>query len=115
MSGDFDDARCVRQFLDKHKPDAIVCANDVTAARLMRTIVSLGLKVPDDIRMVGIDDVSYARFLPTPLTTLRQDCAEIGAVAMETMLERLRQPGRPVRDVLVRSELVVRSSCGADS
>ncbi len=115
MSGDFDDARFVRQFLDKHKPDGIVCANDVTAARLMRTMVSLGLKVPDDIRMVGIDDVSYARFLPTPLTTLRQDCAEIGAVAMETMLERLRQPGRPVRDVLVRSELVVRSSCGADS
>jgi DNA-binding LacI/PurR family transcriptional regulator len=62
--------------------------------------------------MVGIDDVSYARFLPTPLTTLRQDCAEIGAVAMETMLERLRQPTHPVRDVLVRCELVVRSSCG---
>jgi DNA-binding LacI/PurR family transcriptional regulator len=113
MSGDFEDAKFVRQFLDKHKPDGIVCANDVTAARLMQTLVSLGLKVPDDIRMVGIDDVSYARFLPTPLTTLRQDCAEIGAVAMETMLERLRQPGHPVRDVLVRCELVVRSSCGA--
>jgi DNA-binding LacI/PurR family transcriptional regulator len=113
MSGDFDDARFVRSFLDKHKPDGIVCANDVTAARLMQTIIALGLKVPGDVRMVGIDDVSYARFLPTPLTTLRQDCAEIGAVAMETMLQRLREPGHPVRDVLVRSELVVRSSCGA--
>jgi DNA-binding LacI/PurR family transcriptional regulator len=113
MSGDFEDAQFVRQFLAKHNPDGIVCANDVTAARLMQTLVSIGLKVPEDICMVGIDDVSYARFLPTPLTTLRQDCVEIGAVAMETMLERLRQPDHPVRDVLVRCELVVRSSCGA--
>jgi DNA-binding LacI/PurR family transcriptional regulator len=113
VSGDFEDAKYVRQMLDKYKPDGIVCANDVTAARLMQTLVSLGVKVPDDVRMVGIDDVSYARFLPTPLTSLRQDCAEIGAVAMETMLERLRQPGHPVRDVLVRCELIVRSSCGA--
>jgi DNA-binding LacI/PurR family transcriptional regulator len=113
VSGDFDDARFVRSVLEKHKPDGIVCANDVTAARLMQTVIALGLKVPGDIRMVGIDDVSYARFLPTPLTTLRQDCAEIGAVAMETMLQRIREPGHPVRDVLVRCELVVRSSCGA--
>jgi DNA-binding LacI/PurR family transcriptional regulator len=113
VSGDFEDTKFVRQMLDKHKPDGVVCANDVTAARLMKTLVSLGVKVPDDVRMVGIDDVSYAKFLPTPLTSLRQDCVEIGAVAMETMLDRIRQPGHPVRDVLVRCELIVRSSCGA--
>jgi DNA-binding LacI/PurR family transcriptional regulator len=99
--------------LNKQKPDGIVCANDVTAARLMRTLVALGVKVPDEVRMVGIDDVSYAKFLPTPLTTLRQNTTEIGAVAMDTMLERLRQPDSPVRDVLVRCELVVRESCGS--
>jgi DNA-binding LacI/PurR family transcriptional regulator len=112
VNGDFDDPVSVRQMLQKHKPDGVVCANDVTAARLMKTLVGLGVRVPEDVRMVGIDDVSYAQFLPTPLTTLRQNCAEIGAIAMDTMLERLRQPDQPVRDVLVKSDLVVRESCG---
>lgn len=113
MSGDFEDAKFVQQMLNKHKPDGIVCANDVTAARLMKTLVSLGIKVPSDMRMAGLDDVSYARFLPTPLTTLRQNCTEIGVVAMETMLQRLQQPDLPVRDVMVKCELVVRESSSA--
>jgi DNA-binding LacI/PurR family transcriptional regulator len=98
--------------LDREKPDGIVCANDVTAAHLMRAMVPLGIRIPSDVRMVGVDDVSYATFLPTPLTTLRQNCAEIGAVAMSTMLDRIGTPGHPVRDVLVRCELIVRASCG---
>ncbi len=113
ISGDFEDAKFVQQMLNKHKPDGIICANDVTAARLMKTLVSLGIKVPYDVRMVGLDDVSYARFLPTPLTTLRQNCTEIGVVAMETMLQRLQQPDLPVRDVMVKCELVVRESSRA--
>ncbi len=56
------------------KPDAIVCANDVTAARLMQTLVSLGVRIPGDIKMVGVDDVRYAKFLPTQLTSIRQNC-----------------------------------------
>jgi GntR family transcriptional regulator of arabinose operon len=58
--------------------------------------------------------VSYAKFLSTPLTTLFQNCAEIGAVAMATMLDRLSMPNHPVRDVLVRCELIVRASCGTN-
>ncbi|MDE3186405.1 MAG: substrate-binding domain-containing protein, partial [Acidobacteriota bacterium] len=51
--------------------------------------------------------------LPVPLTTIHQDCAGIGMVAMATMLERLEHPELPVRDVLVPTRLVVRRSCGA--
>jgi DNA-binding LacI/PurR family transcriptional regulator len=112
MAGDFDDAAWVRETMARTRPDGIVCANDVTAARLMQTLVSLGFKIPADVRMAGVDDVSYARFLPTPLTSLRQDCAEIGAVAMATMLQRVHRPSHPVRDVLVRCDLVVRASTG---
>jgi GntR family transcriptional regulator of arabinose operon len=98
--------------LAREKPDGIVCANDVTAAHLMRTMVALGVRIPQDVRMAGVDDVSYAKFLPTPLTTLRQNCGEIGAVAMSTMLDRLNLPNHPVRDVLVRCDLIVRASSG---
>ena len=112
---DFSNPDDLKKMLDKERPDGIFCANDVTAARVMQALVSFGVRIPADIRMVGIDDVNYAKFLPTPLTTLRQNCAEIGAVAMSTMLDRLNFPKQPVRDVLVRCELIVRGSCGAET
>lgn len=112
VGGDFEDTGFVQDFMKREQPDGIVCANDVTAARLMRTLLQLGYKVPDDVRMIGLDDVGYARFLPTPLTTLRQDCAEIGIVAMGVMLDRIERPDHPVVDVRVKTELVIRESCG---
>lgn len=110
VSGDLEDPKFVQKMLDKEKPDAIVCANDLTAARLMQTLISLGIRIPADIKMTGVDDVSYAKYLPTPLTTMRQDCTEIGAAAMAVMLDRLKHPGQAIRDVLIRTELVVRAS-----
>ncbi len=112
VSGDFEDPLYVMQMMEKGRPDAIVCANDITAARLMQTLSKVGFRIPEDVMMAGVDDVSYARFLPTPLTTIRQDCNEIGAAAMATMLERLQHPGQATKDVLVRTELVVRASSG---
>jgi GntR family transcriptional regulator of arabinose operon len=110
ISGDFDDPAWIRRTLDRERPDAIICANDYTAAHLMQTLISLGIRIPEDIKMAGVDDVSYSKLLPTQLTTVRQNCAEIGAVAMDVMLDRLENPSRPVRDVLVRCDLVVRAS-----
>jgi GntR family transcriptional regulator, arabinose operon transcriptional repressor len=103
----------VRRMMDIARPDAIVCGNDLTAARLMQVLLGLGLRIPEDTRIVGMDDVRYASLLPVPLTTIHQDCAGIGAVAMATMLERLEHPELPIRDVLVPVRLVVRRSCGA--
>jgi DNA-binding LacI/PurR family transcriptional regulator len=106
------DAAAVRAFLESSRPDAIVCANDWTAARLMHTVLDLGHAVPGDLRLAGIDDMEYARLLPVPLTTLRQPAREIGAAAFAAMLERVTRPGVPARDILLQSELIVRKSCG---
>jgi GntR family transcriptional regulator, arabinose operon transcriptional repressor len=94
-------------------PDAIVCANDWTAARLMHKILELGYAVPENVRLVGIDDLDYASLLPVPLTTLRQPTREIGAAAFAAMLDRVSRPDTPVRDILLQTEMVVRRSCGA--
>jgi len=107
------DETFVRRMLHATQPEGAVCANDLTAARLMQMLLSLGTRVPEDIRIVGMDDVRYASLLPVPLTTIHQDCAGIGAVAMATMLERLEHPELPIRDVLVPVRMVVRRSCGA--
>ena len=107
------DAASARSLMESDRPEAIVCANDWTAARLMRTLIELGHAVPGDVRMVGIDDVPYASFLPVPLTTLRQPTREIGAVALGAMLDRLAQPHLPTRDIMLHGEVIVRRSCGS--
>jgi GntR family transcriptional regulator of arabinose operon len=104
----------LKVFLEQNRPDGIVCANDFTAAKLMHNLLRLGVRIPDTIRMVGINDVKYAEFLPVPLTTLRQPCHQIGAAAMSMMLERLENPTVRTRDVLLDCELVIRQSCGSE-
>ncbi len=95
------------------RPDAVVCANDGTAAGLMHTLLELGYGIPDQVRLVGVDDVHYARLLPVPLTTYRQPTREIGVAALAAMLERVERTDLPIRDVLLHGRLVVRRSCGA--
>ena len=62
--------------------------------------------------MTGIDDVKYGSLLSVPLTTIHQPCAEMGAAAISTMLERVRNPTLPARDILLNFRLVVRESSG---
>uniref|UniRef100_Q01YF4 Transcriptional regulator, GntR family n=1 Tax=Solibacter usitatus (strain Ellin6076) TaxID=234267 RepID=Q01YF4_SOLUE len=95
--------------------EAFVCANDRVAARIMQTLLAAGLRIPRDVRIVGIDDVNYAALLPVPLTTVHQPCRDIGETALRVMLERLDRPKMPARDVLLECSLVVRESCGAAS
>jgi GntR family transcriptional regulator, arabinose operon transcriptional repressor len=99
--------------LHDNPPDGIVCANDRTAGLVMHTVLGLGLAIPADVRIVGIDDVHYASLLPVPLTTLRQPCREIGMAAMAAMLERVTRPELPPRQILLHTPLIVRQSCGA--
>ncbi len=111
--GDARDDNFIRRVLDEARPDGIVCANDLTAARLLPVLLAKHVRVPEDVRIVGMDDAKYAGLLPVPLTTIRPDFPAIGALAMATMLERLDRPELPVRDILAPIELVVRRSCGA--
>ena len=90
--------------------DAFVCSNDRIAGRFMQVLFAQGRRIPQDVRIVGIDDVNYAGLLPVPLTTVRQPCREIGGTAMKVMLDRLANPKMPARDVLLDCTLIVRES-----
>ena len=111
--GEPSNAEFVSKFLQHAGVDAIICANDLTAANLMCTLELLGIKTPQQIRIVGVDDVKYASLLRVPLTTLHQPCQHIGAAAVRTLTERIANPELPPRDILFQCELVVRESCGA--
>ncbi|HTU46281.1 MAG TPA: GntR family transcriptional regulator [Bryobacteraceae bacterium] len=98
---------------NKHSVEAFVCVNDRVAGLLMQVFLARGIRIPEDIRLVGIDDVSYASLLPVSLTTVRQPVREIGEAALRAMLDRIRVPHLPPRELLLDGELVVRKSCGA--
>ena len=109
--GDPSDVEVVESVL-RTRPDAIMCANDDTAANLMKSMIGMGVRIPEDVRLAGIDDVRYASLLPIPLTTLHQPCEQIGSAAISAMLDRVNQPHLPPRSILLDGHLVVRSSCG---
>lgn len=109
--GDPREPTFVRGLLES-KPDAVICANDITAALLLQTLGGLAVRVPDDVAVVGFDDVKYAKLLHVPLTTMRQPCRELGTVAARALLERMTYPDLPPRTILLEPQLVVRKSCG---
>ncbi len=103
----------IERIIAKASPDAIVCANDATAVKLMQTLEVIGIQVPNDIKITGFDDVRYSDHLRVPLTSLRQPCQDLGETAIDAMLSRLAHPDLPARDILLDCKLVVRVSCGS--
>ena len=90
-------------------PSALFCYNDQTAMGALRGAKSRGYAVPEDLSVVGYDDISAAAYLDPPLTTVAQAKYEMGRHAMGMALDLLAR--RDVRDVLLRPGLVLRASC----
>lgn len=89
---------------------AVLCANDEMATGVMMALHRRGVKVPEDVSVVGFDDLPLAAYLWPPLTTVRQDFAEIGRALVATLLDQMSAPHQaPVRTI-VPTELIVRES-----
>jgi len=104
------DIEAIQAMMNSLRPDAVICANDVTSMALMRTLSTLNIVIPDDIKIASFDDVKHAELLMIPLTTIRQPCEEIGAEAIAAMLDRVAHPHLPSRDIQVNFQLMVRES-----
>ncbi|WP_265520430.1 LacI family DNA-binding transcriptional regulator [Oerskovia flava] len=89
-------------------PSAIFCVNDLTALGALRTLRHEGVRVPDDVAVVGYDDVTFAAELGTPLTSVRQPTHALGFRAADLLLAAAA--GAPAEQVLFQPELVVRAS-----
>jgi len=108
-----EDRTAIQRLLQQQPADAILCANDKTAALLLRSLNQLGVHTPSSVRIAGFDDVHYATLLAVPLTTIRQPCREIGRAATLALIERTRDPGIPGREILLPFELIIRQSSGS--
>jgi DNA-binding LacI/PurR family transcriptional regulator len=89
---------------------AIFCGNDTMALGVIRALVERGLRVPEDVSVVGFDDVPEAGFYLPPLTTVRQDFGEVGRQALNTLVDRMAGEIPAGFRVRVAPELIVRAS-----
>ncbi len=94
------------------RPTAIFCYNDMTAIGTIRALRKAGIRVPDDISVVGYDDIPIVEYLDPPLTTIRQRKYDMGCMAMD-MLLRLLNGAADVQDVTIEPTLVLRESTSA--
>ncbi|GAB4445757.1 MAG: LacI family DNA-binding transcriptional regulator [Anaerolineae bacterium] len=91
-------------------PTALFAINDYTATAALQAVYQKGLRVPDDISLVGYDDIEQSRHLWPPLTTVALDGAESGRIVTRLLFERLKRPSRPPQRIEVQCRLVIRSS-----
>jgi LacI family transcriptional regulator len=94
-------------------PTAIFAASDLMAAGALRAARDLGRRVPDDLALVGFDDIQLAGLIQPSLTTVRQNMTAIGAAAADGLVRMIEDADAPPPQEFVPTELVVRTSCGA--
>ncbi len=100
-----------RALLDRpDRPTAVFAANDLTAIRTIEVANELGLRVPEDLSVIGFDDVPDASQFRTPLTTIAQPLYEMGRIAMEMLLQLLDGTGPAQPRLTLATSLVVRES-----
>ena len=93
-------------------PDAIVCANDQMAIGVLQAFGRAGVQVPDQVAVVGFDDIFPASLCDPPLTTIHQPMRALGERACTRLLDRIARPDLRPKVDLLPTDLVLRSSCG---
>ncbi len=115
VSGDFTQAggyEAMQRLLPR-QPDAVFVASDTMAMGALQAIRGAGLTVPDDIALVGFDDLPHSTMVDPPLTTVRQPIQRMGALAVKTLIDILQNGLDLPRRLVLPTELVIRDSCGA--
>jgi LacI family transcriptional regulator len=94
-----------------HPPDGVFCCNDPTAMGAMEAALEQGVGIPQDLAVVGAGNVRYSRFLRVPLTTIDQQCEDIGDRAGKLALRLIESKAAPkLQTILLKPSLVVRES-----
>ena len=95
--------------------DAVFASNDITARGVLQALQEAGVRVPDDVALIGFDDLPTSVHVNPKLTTVHQPIQEKGALAASILLDLIENPDSQPRQVLLPTRLVIRESCGAAS
>jgi len=104
--------QATQRLLEAGRPfSAIFAQNDRMAVGAIRALREAGRRVPDDVSVIGFDDIPLASYFDPPLTTLRQPMEESGQRAVRLLIETIQNPDRPPEQVLTHARLIERASC----
>jgi LacI family transcriptional regulator len=115
VEGDFTEAggyRAMQQLL-ACRLDALFAASDIMAIGAMRALREASLRVPEDVAVVGFDDLPQSTHSDPPLTTVRQPIYRLGSTTVDTLLDLIDYPDSSPRRIVLPTELIVRASCGS--
>jgi LacI family transcriptional regulator len=93
-------------------PTAVMCSNDMTAIGVLHKLYRAGLRVPDDLSVIGFDDIHIAQVTIPPLTTIQMSCFELARAAVTALRAHVEEGGEPKRSYKIDTHLVVRESTG---
>jgi len=96
----------------RHRPTAVMCSNDMTAIGVLHKLYRAGLRVPDDLSVIGFDDIHIAQVTIPPLTTIQMSCFELARAAVTALRAHVEEGGEPKRNYKIPTHLVVRESTG---
>ena len=94
-------------------PHAVFASNDAMAVGAYQALYQRGLRVPDDVAVIGYDDIQLAQYMMPPLTTIHQPKDSLGELAVDALLHRLQDPEAEPQILVLTPELVVRQSVGS--
>jgi DNA-binding LacI/PurR family transcriptional regulator len=105
----------LRAYLDRpERPEAVFACNDYVAFQVVQACEGLGLRIPDDLGIVGFDNVSYAEYFGVPLTTVEQEFEELGATAASFVLDRINGQRTRLGRFVISTRLILRRSSSRD-
>lgn len=102
----------VKQLLQFNEgyPEAFFCTSDILAMATIRAVVQKGLSVPNDIMVVGFDDIQFSSMMIPSISTVRQPVNQIGYTACNMLIQRLTTPSIPLKAMVLDTELIIRES-----
>ena len=102
---------CVDELVAR-RPDAVFCGNDIVALGVLRGLTERKVSLPDDVALVGFDDIEFAGMSAVPLTSVRQPAFGIGQAAAQLLVEECTDSSHEHRQVIFQPELIIRQSSG---
>lgn len=91
---------------------ALFSANDQMAIGAMRAFREAGRRIPDDVALIGYDDIPMSEYTSPPLSTMAQPMQQVGRLAAQILIQRIEQPSLPPTEILLQAQLVCRGTCG---
>ena len=100
----------MQRLLQEKPVDALFCLYDHMSIVAMNAVLSAGYRIPEDIAMIGYDNIPISQYLAIPLSTIETHGRRIGSMATELLIDKIRQPDIPCRQIQLKPDLVVRAS-----